>query len=196
MSSDRELQQQHLQQLKGSALSDDVIEARGYWTATRRTEVASLGFQDYQCRVPALVLPQWSLTGEQAGYLIRPDNPRVRDGKEIKYEAQAGVRSVLDVHPLALEWIKDPARPLIITEGIKKADAAVSQGLPAIGLLGVYGWLGKNGHGGTDPLPDWEYVPLKGREVLLVFDSDVRTNDNVAKALGRLAAFLRARGAA
>ncbi len=195
MSSNSGLQQQHLQQLRASALSEDVVAQRGYWTATSREEVEELGFAPYQCKVPALVIPLFNPRGEPAGFLSRPDRPRVRDGKPIKYEAIAGAPPVLDLHPLAVGWLEDPALPLVITEGVKKADAAVSKGFPALGLLGVYGWRGRNAAGGTAALAAWEWVPLRDREVLLVFDSDLRTNRNVHVALIRLADFLGSRGA-
>ena len=44
-------------------------------------------------------------------------------------------------------------------------------------------------------LGDWEDVPLKGREVVLCFDADVRTNMNVARAMVRLGRWCDSKGA-
>jgi hypothetical protein len=52
------------------------------------------------------------------------------------YQAQA---NVLDVHPLAREWLHDVLVPVVLTEGVIKADSAVSVGLAAIGLGGADG---------------------------------------------------------
>ena len=46
----------------------------------------------------------------------------------------AGPGGKLDVPPGALPLLGDPSRPLIITEGVRKADAAVSAGLCCVAL--------------------------------------------------------------
>ena len=74
----------------------------------------------------------------------------------------------------------------MVTEGARKADSAVSAGLCAIDLVGVWTWRGRNGHDGLTVLPDWEYVALNGREVFLAFDSDAMTKREVHAALERL----------
>nr|MDP9473208.1 DUF3854 domain-containing protein [Chloroflexota bacterium] len=106
---------------------------------------------------------------------------------------------VLDVPPAARARLGDPATPLFITEGARKADAAVSAGLCCVALLGVWNWRGTNEDGGATALPDWEYVALKGRcggrVVYLAFDSDVMTKPAVYGALRRLRSFLQQGGA-
>ncbi|MGC4105372.1 MAG: DUF3854 domain-containing protein [Thermomicrobiales bacterium] len=102
---------------------------------------------------------------------------------------------VLDVPPGCRDRLGDPSIPLFITEGARKADAAASQGLCCIAVLGVWNWRGTNAQGGTVALPDFEVMALNGRDVYLVFDSDVVTKPTVRKALDRLAAMLRTRGA-
>jgi len=92
---------------------------------TVRSELRRLGFTDKQSRVPALLIPVWNAASEIANYQIRPDEPRVNErGKPVKYETPARSRMVLDVPPAARAWIGDPSRPLFVTEGIRKADAA------------------------------------------------------------------------
>src|SRR5262249_53783541 len=49
--------------------------------------------------------------------------------------------------------------------------------------------------GGMTFLADWNYVALKGREVRLVFDSDIVSLQGVRQALDRLSEHLRRKGA-
>jgi hypothetical protein len=102
---------------------------------------------------------------------------------------------VLDVPPGTRPHLGNPAIPLWITEGIRKADSGASRGLAIIALLGVWNWRGTNSAGGKVVLPDWECIALNGRPVYLAFDSDAMTNAQVAKALRRLGAFLTSRKA-
>ena len=101
----------------------------------------------------------------------------------------------LDVPPACRPLLGNPAVPLYVTEGARKADAAASQGLCCIALLGVWNWRGSNEVGGKTALADWESIALNDREVGIVFDSDVMTKTAVHAALGRLKAFLESRGA-
>lgn len=179
--------------LQESCISREVVEARGYRTVNRKVELKELGFSDSQRKVPGLLMPLWSPTGEIANYQFRSDQPRVKDGKAIKYETPRGSRMALDVHPFAREKLGDPQIPLFVTEGIKKGDALVSQGLCAVSLLGVWNWRGSNRHGGKVALPEWENVALNGRRVYVVFDSDVMLKPEVHAAVSRLKAFLEGR---
>ena len=86
--------------------------------------------------------------------------------------------------------------PLIITEGVRKADAAASIGLRAIDLLGVWGFRGNNGEGGITVLDAWNAIALNSeRPVYICFDSDAMTKAGVHSALKALTRFLEARGA-
>jgi len=185
----------HKALLDASGVSPEVAEARGYRSITTRAELARLGFGRKQLIVPTLLIPVWSVTGERASYQHRPDNPRVINGKPLKYETPKGSRMLLDVHPFARLQLGDPSIPLFITEGVRKGDAAVSRGLCCVALLGVWNWRGSNERGGKTALPDWEYVALNGRRVFIVFDSDVMLKAPVHQALARLKSFLEQRGA-
>jgi hypothetical protein len=184
---DGRLSASHLDMLRnGSAISDAVILARGYRTITDTKELMALGFASYQCRAPGLLLPLHTTDGQLGPYVYRPDNPRVVEDKKkgklpdgtypcrvIKYEVPKGAGTRLDCPPMCLPMLGDPHVPLWITEGQKKADALASRGLCAIALLGVWNWTGKNDVGGTVFLADWDHVALNGRDVRIVFDSDV-----------------------
>jgi hypothetical protein len=110
---------------------------------------------------------------------------------------KAGSKMLLDAHPRLtrkgegkIPLIVDPAIPLFITEGIPKADAAVSIGLCCIALLGVFNFRGSNEAGGKTALADWEAIALNKRAVYIAFDSDVMEKVEVCSALVRLKAFL------
>ena len=181
--------------LKGSAIASEVVVSRGYRTVGDGAELEELGFGRVQRNAPGLLVPLHGPGGDVVLHQFRPDEPRIKDGRQIKYETPSGARMALDVHPMARDRLGDPSVPLFVTEGVKKGDALVSQGLCAVALLGVWNWRGTNEKGGKIALPEWEDIALNGRKVYIVFDSDVMTKPGVQKALSRLTAFLESRDA-
>ena len=185
----------HLRLIEASAISPAVARARGYRSITTSSALRKLGFSERQARAPALLIPVWGVHGEIVLYQARPDDPRMVDGKALKYETPAGARMALDVPPLVRDRLANPACPLFITEGARKADAAVSKGLLCVALLGVWNWRGSNAQDGKTALPDWEAIALNGRRVYICFDSDVSQKAEVHAALARLKSFLESRKA-
>ena len=188
--------------LDESAISPEVVRQRGYRTVTSPKDLADLGFAPRQRKVPGLLLPLHPTDGgEPPLYVYRPDKPRElhdrRTGKArvLKYECPKGSGTRLDCPPICQPMLADPSIPLWLTEGQKKADALASRGLCAVALLGVWNWRGKNDFGGTTVLTDFDFIALNGRDVRLVFDSDVMTKAPVRKALDRLTAVLQRKGA-
>lgn len=195
-----DLSVEHAKLIKASAIAWDVAVERGYYTIDHKAEAARLGFGRNQQNVPALVVPIYSVfDGQVANYQIRPDFPRIdkRSGKPVKYETVVNARMCIDVHPRLYRAgsLKAPLVPLFITEGVRKADAAISQELCCVALLGVWNWRGSNEYGGKMALPDWECIALNERKVYIVFDSDVMEKSEVYSALARIADFLRSRKA-
>ena len=202
------LSEKHLKMLlTESGISDEVIAARGYRTITDEKELITLGFTTVQRRTPGLLIPGYGTDGSNGFYSFRPDSPRVIENRRkreadgnykqriIKYETPSGSGVRLDCSPTCFHQIKDPSKPLWITEGAKKADALASRCLCAVSLSGVWGFKGKNEFGGVTWLADWDYIALKGRDVRIVFDSDVMQKPEVRKALERLTAHLQRKGA-
>ncbi len=186
----------HEARIAGSAIAPDVACERGYRSVIVKADLQLLGFSERQRNVPALLIPIRNVYGDLVTYQIRPDHPRIdKNGKALKYETVKGSRMALDVPSRARKWLGDPARPLFVTEGSRKADAAVSSGLCCVALQGVWSWRGKNEDDGTVALPDWEVVALNGRSVYIVFDSDVMQKVPVHKALARLKLLLESRQA-
>jgi putative DNA primase/helicase len=191
----RGLLEQHQRLIEASAINAGIARKRGYFSVANAGALRTLGFSRSQQRAPALVIPLWNVHGRAALYQARPDYPRLRDGRPIKYETPNGSSVVVDVHPAVRPRLGDPTRPLLVTEGVRKADAALSQGVDAIALLGIWNWRGTNGVGGRAALPDWEAIALEGRVVYLVFDSDLTEKPHVRAAVQRLGRFLESRGA-
>ena len=78
-----ELLPQHQALLRASSIAPEVALARGYRSVRTRAELRRLGFSDTQCRVPALLIPVWGVGGDILMYQIRPDAPRVVNGKAV-----------------------------------------------------------------------------------------------------------------
>lgn len=197
------LSAEHYEELIVSSVIDPAVaEARGYRTLTGtqadRQELEDLGFKPYVWNrddaYPMLLIPMHGADGTVRGHQVKPATPRMRTHQDkaptpIKYETPKGAPSVVDVPAFTREAIHNPGTPLWITEGMKKTDALVSQGLAAVGLTGVFNWRNAMG-----TLGDWEEIPLKGRPAVVCFDADASGNRNVQLAMSRLGAWLRTKG--
>ena len=189
--------------LHDSAISEAVIQARGYRTITVAADLERYGFSRAQRRAPGLLLPLHPTDGGAPPlHVYRPDRPRTyqdrRQGgtlRTLKYEVPKGQPTRIDCPPLCQPRLGDPAVTLWITEGQKKADALASRDLCAIALLGVWNWKGRNALNGVAFANDWDYIALDGREVHIVYDSDVMTKTAVRQALARLIQHLERKGA-
>jgi hypothetical protein len=175
--------------LEESSISPEIVAKRGYETIRSRTKL--LDFKKYQRRAPGLLIPLFSPDGETTSCQLRPDEPRKdKKSKPLKYETPGGSKVILDVHPSMLEEVRHGTGDLWITEGIKKADALTSRGLPTVGLIGVWNFQ-RDG----EMLPCWDYVNLKDRRVNVVYDNDVMVKEGVQLALERSVAYYEKRGA-
>jgi Protein of unknown function (DUF3631)/Domain of unknown function (DUF3854) len=194
--SHHDLADQHRQLLEDSAVSTEVAAERGYWTATRKAELETLGFKRYQQTVPALVIPFRDARGRIVNYQIRPDQPRIGDnGKPVKYESPAGIVPTLDVPPRCRDRLHSPHSPLWISEGARKADAATSAGLCCVSLPGVWSWVKRLNGDARQVLPDLQRVKFEDRKVIVAFDSDVMVKPQVHKALEAFNTYLLSQGA-
>jgi P4 family phage/plasmid primase-like protien len=189
----------HAQELRESCISDEVAAARRYETVygtdedkvrLKELRVPRWAWRD-EMAFPALLLPMYRVTGEEVGFQFKPALPQeAPGGKPQKYASQTGVPNRLDVPPAVADAVRDPSEPLWITEGIKKADCLASYGRPVVTLTGVFNWRSKNG-----TLGDWEDIPLRGRSVVICFDSDARDKRTVLLAMQRLGRWLESKQA-
>ena len=92
-------------------------------------------------------------------------------------------------------WAKTPALPLLLTEGAKKAAALLSIGVPAVALSGIWNGAPKGPDGRPALLPELAALPLKGREVWILFDASDKAEPAEPLAADRLGRLLAAAGA-
>ena len=139
--------------LAASAITPEHAQARGYETITDRRRLGKLGIvKAARNCVPGLLVPMLRIDGSTWGYQYRPDVPRWRNGRIVKYETPYQQRNGVDVPPGVADWLGDPSVPLWVTEGVKKADCGAHYGLCIVALPGVWSWMGTNTAGGR-----WRY---------------------------------------
>lgn len=98
--------------------------------------------------------------------------------------------------PATLDWeaiAADPDVQILITEGELKAACASVHDHACIGLGGVWSWRSKKLGWGL--IPELSDIVWAGRDVVIVYDSDARTNPQVALATSQLMAALSRLGA-
>jgi hypothetical protein len=178
-----------------SAIDPTVALERGYWVAMNRLELKDLGFTYMYPRieVPALVIPRRSPDGETTRNQVKPKSSWKTE-KWGKYLFPPDESMIVDGHPRSLKRLKDPSTPLWITEGSKGGDSLVSQGLCAVSLAGVYNFAVKYTRSKT-LLPCWDHINLESRRVIVAYDADSQTTEEVQEALNRLVNRLSERGA-
>jgi hypothetical protein len=197
------LEEHHRAHLQGSAISEDVITARGY------VSINPGSIHDWRQLAPrthsdsllkkvlhggALAFPLYRC-GEPDPYtwVLRPEQPRTKDGKPIKYEYPRNTPNVFDVLPAYRAALADPSVPLWLTEGAKKADSLASaygDQIVPVNENGVWGWRSRG-----KTLDDFNRIVWEGRRVVLAPDGDVRHNKGVRQAVDRAARVLLAKGA-
>lgn len=195
----------HRADLRASGLTDAHIAAAGLYTESDPAKVSTLlnWSRPATNLGPCLCFPFAESDGAPSGYaVLKPSNPRERNGKPVKYESPRGVPLRVYVPPNTRAALADPKVPLLLTEGCKKALKADQHGFACIGLSGVEGWSQKRVPGadgkkkGTrELLPDLAAVAWVGRDVSIAYDSDLATKPDVARAERHLAAALAAAGA-
>ncbi len=193
------LEQDHQHTLEvGSGTTRDVIERRGVRTTTGGRDLPE-GFSGRQRRRGRGILFKLYRPNGETSWCYRPDTADPNN-RGCKYEKPCKVYgapgNVLDVHPDNHHLITDMSVPVVFVEGVKKADSVVTALRAAgkravvVAVCGVWNWL-SNG----EPIPDMFDIPVEGRKVIILFDSDMLTNPSVQDAAGRLAEHLIGRGA-
>src|SRR5262245_22776417 len=86
--------------------------------------------------------------------------------------------------------LSNPNIEIAITEGEKKAACLTQHGIPAIAIGGVWSWT--NGDG--DLHDEFSGVAFVDRSVLIVFDSDTWTKEDIQRALYALGKAVESRG--
>lgn len=147
------------------------------------------------------------LTGNRAGARVRIDRPTATVPKYLMEESCKH----LFFPPNVANLLTDPTVPAVIVEAEKSALALwalcdrMGMKLLPIAAGGCWGFKRKTGKkllpdGGTEPetgpSPDLDLVAWTRRAVIIAYDSNVATNDDVRRARGSLEKNLAGRGAA
>jgi len=145
----------------------------------------------------------WPEAPHPHSYRLRRDNPEWKQGKDgilkpdRKYLGEPGSGNRLYFPPgVSLAQLDDPAVPIVIVEGEKKALAlqrlayhdVENPRFIAIAIAGVWNWRGTVGKTGgprgeridiKGPINDLNRIVWSGRTVFILFDTNVATNDSV-----------------
>lgn len=192
--------------LSERGVSEDAILARGYREVHSGKDLgeefaATYGFPQ---KAGGLLIPLHPLLGGEPAYQLRypPGQEPVKKGakgeKAQKFTTppKKKQRPCLATSPLTRDLLRAGTQGIFIAEGVTRVDALASFGIPALGILGAFGWRGTNEVDGVTALSDWEEVAFKENKFIVALDGDVITNHNVASASRRLSAYIQSKGAA
>jgi hypothetical protein len=203
----RSLSEAHRLHLAASGLTDESIAIGGFYTERDPGSIAGiLHWRSWpRGRGDVLVIP-FSLPGQSEPFFarVRPDQPRANEktGKVVKYEQpkDTPIAPYFPARAIAGGWLADVARPLVFTEGEKKAALLDQLGFAAVGGTGVSCFHdAQHRHDeGSYRLHELirKHVIVTGRVCFIAFDSDAKSNDQVMRSADVLAAMLRSEGAA
>ena len=206
-----------------NGIEADIIQ-RACWRRVNSEEGCHLIGRNHSADYSGLAIPYiWPGETHVREYRLRRDTPDMEhrpDGtRKIvnKYLSPPGRASFLYFPPdIALDHLAISDMPIFIGEGEKKALALHGLALSGhekepsryrwitIGIAGVWGWRGVVGREpGPDgkplrvkgPLPDFDRINWRNREVTIIFDSNVNKIEQVRNAREGLARELARRGA-
>ena len=143
----------HLSDLRKSGLSDETITQAGIYSVSPRDINKKL--ENHFPKVESLL---GFLYGDDERYKLFPPQGGA------KYYQRKGTPPCLHFPPAAMFALKDATIPLYITEGEKKALKASQEGLPCLGLGGLWNWS----DGNKNLIKDFDWVVWeRGRFTLL-----------------------------
>ena len=213
---------QHRADLEKSGLKDEIIDAAGLYSESVANRVRELlggylSLNTTRAMEPCLVFPFLDAEGKPMTWQpsdtngnacprrfvrLKPDNPRRRDGKPIKYESPFKSGNRIFIPPGVGSTLADAVKELVIVEGEKKALAGAQAGFATIAISGVWNWQVKRPKDaltgrGTGPrrlIDDLERINWSVRRVRIIFDSDLKDKPGVEWALVFRRGARRARG--
>jgi predicted P-loop ATPase len=211
------LSSEHLEQLRGSGLTEETIKQAGLYTERDRAVVhrhlnwPPLKRWTKPTLGDCLILPVYEPGAEEPyAYRARPDQPRIekRGDKEHahKYESPHGAGVLVYYPPRTRTGTRLASESTLLwTEGEKKALLLDQLGYACIGLTGVWnahdpkvhnppGRPAKSGPFVLHPRIT-EHARIAGRNHVILFDSDANENPQVLLALTVLARMLTEAGA-
>jgi len=189
---------QHVEALSASGISREFALANGIRSISAVEANRLLKRSDLKCGGILFVYPN------SVEYLnVRLDVPIIADdGKQRRYLGPIKVPIRVYVPAGVLDRLHaDPRVVLIVTEGVKKALALVEAGFLAVAIPGVSCWSAHRSDAEKEAKverrlhPDLAELPLAGRIVVVMFDSDASSNPNVAREMAQLAIEIGGEGA-
>ena len=191
---DDSLQPEHADDLAKSGITEETRRAQKIRTVPPHMINQLAGFRVPASVLSAYVIPYPSPTGGFMPHVRMKVFPPITedDGPTLKYiqPPRSGVRVFFAL--ATLHSVLHLDAPLWLVEGEKKALAVAQRGLPTAGIAGINAWT----MAGTGRLhPDFDAIPLMGRVVEMVPDSDWQTHPRVRAAVSALATALAGAGA-
>lgn len=126
-----------------------------------------------------MAIPYYDLQGRIKGYRVGLKNPFLNEeGRKVKYLQLSGLGNIPYFLKTDIQFILNPRFPLFCTEGEKKLLALKSitkfKDIPAVSFPGAHNWQKKES--GGQLTEGWEEIPVVGREIVLIADTDVFIN--------------------
>lgn len=186
---DQRLSAEHFTELQTSAISDDVIEASGAYTAWERDDLPDplRWVGDRDGALPALVFPLTEAgKGETWQAKPQPGFVTLTDGRSPKYIGPSKDSGYPTPALIERRAVDDTTRRVLVVEGTKQALAVMSatdESTAVYGLSGITSWMG------GDDGPSSAFQLVGGLPVYIVADADAARNRRVydgAAGIGEL----------
>ncbi|MDH5415494.1 MAG: DUF3854 domain-containing protein, partial [Flavobacteriaceae bacterium] len=189
----KELKKLTLDDLKKSGLTDKDFKKMGIVPCN--DEQASRVLNSTFCTF-GYVLPYFDPDGNELDVIRFKFLEELTNKKDkvVKYSQPKGTGVKL-YFPPCIKWPKilnDTSIPITFTEGEKKAYKACKSGIPTIGLGGV--WSFKSKKQKKDLIDDFKLINLNNRKIYICYDNDVRSNEDVSRAIHAFAKQLNNQG--
>ncbi len=182
----------HWADLEKSGLSEETVIESGIHTVPPNMINNKLGFNTtgitsaYQIPYPQTNLYRYKLYYDEN---FKEEKP--------KYRQPSGSDNRLFIPNKARLILQDTSIPIYFTEGEKKSLKVCQEGLPCIGLSGLWNWKNKD----EDIIADFDLINFQERMVYIIPDSDYKSlnkhgyKKNLIQAVNRLCQKLTERGA-
>jgi putative DNA primase/helicase len=200
------LNSKHQDELRQSGLTN--FSSLAYFSADRNWTKEHIGYN-----LEGLVIPYLDHDGNpyrcsdgKEFYRIKPEWGNVKGDDKPKYLSRKNEGN-RPYFPQSIDWFsvfQSRRIPIYFVEGEKKADRMAQAGYAAIGLTGVHGWLDSCPRPDEEALETTRVIPelrflsdlgiFKGRDIPIVFDSDIVQKWQVKHALKTLASWVEEMG--
>jgi len=183
-----------LEDLHKSGLTEEDSKKLGLQPLTKQATKAAVKKSMLSYKIPYFDISDKKTQFFRVRFLEEPKGFH-KGNKPQRYTQPAGT-GVRLYFPSLVDWKTIAANTDIevtITEGEKKAAKASKEGMPTIGLGGV--WSFRSSKKGKTLIDDFYLIKWEERTVRIIFDSDLKTNPNVSLAMKVLADELTVLGA-